>query len=46
MKAVSLPVSTGTILALDMRLYAQGIYFIKVTGWGKPFVKKIFLAEK
>lgn len=46
MKAVSLPASSGTTNMLDMKPYAHGIYFIKITGWQKPVIKKIMVGIK
>ncbi len=46
MKKALLPAATNATIILDMQTYAKGIYFIKVTGWGKPLVKKIIVGGK
>lgn len=44
MKKGMLPKSTGFEVKLDFEYYAQGIYYLKIEGWEKPFVKKIVVA--
>jgi minor extracellular serine protease Vpr len=46
LKTETLPASEGNTHQLEMRLYAKGVYFIRVTGWEKPFTKKIIFVGK
>lgn len=42
----SLPVSNSGSSTIYMQHYSKGVYFLKVTGWNKPFTKKIILAGR
>lgn len=41
-----LPASNASTLFINMQFMAKGIYFVRVTGWEKPFTKKILYLGK